>query len=288
MPELPEVEVVRLGISPFILNQKITDVIIRQRNLRLPIPSQLKKHLVGESILDVLRRGKYLLLTTAKGTLLCHLGMSGSLRLLKKSLPPQKHDHVDLLFANHCLRFNDPRRFGLFLWTSENPLHHPLLSRLGPEPLSTDLTPCYLWKKAQKRKVAIKSFLMNSQIVAGIGNIYATEVLFKAKIHPLTSASVISHEQFKTLCSSIKTILGKAIQQGGTTLRDFVNSEGKPGYFKQQLQVYGRNSQPCPLCGASLQSLRLAQRTTIFCSSCQPKANQHYNETKKRVRLHLK
>ncbi len=271
MPELPEVEVVRLGISPFVLHQKIVDVIVRQPQLRLPISPQLKKNLVGQTILEVLRRGKYLLLLTSRGALLCHLGMSGSLRLLKEASPPQKHDHVDFIFAKYCLRFQDPRRFGLLLFIKGNPFDHPLLSALGPEPFSKSFSSAYLWKKAQKRKLPIKSFLMNSKIVVGIGNIYANEALFKANIHPLTRAASLSQEQFKKLCFHIKAVLSQAIRQGGTTLKNFVSSEGKPGYFTQQLQVYGREGKPCYLCGTTLELLRLSQRASVFCPRCQPK-----------------
>jgi formamidopyrimidine-DNA glycosylase len=270
MPELPEVEVVRQGISPHILHQTIADVLIRHRRLRFPVPSQLKERLIGKPLLQISRRGKYLLLHTEDGCLLWHLGMSGSLRILKKEHPPQKHDHIDLVFSNGCyLRFNDPRRFGLVLWTEHNPLDHPLLRELGPEPLSPDFTATYLWKKAQKRKVAIKTFIMNSKMVVGVGNIYAAEALFQAKIHPLMPAQELSPEQAKDLCSQIKTILRQAIKQGGTTLKDFIKSDGKPGYFKQALQVYGRAKQPCLLCGTPLEALRLAQRTTVFCPQCQ-------------------
>ena len=272
MPELPEVEVVRLGISPHILHQKITDVIIRHPRLRFPVPARLKEHLIGKTIFAIQRRGKYLLFSTAEGTLIWHLGMSGSLRILTEATPPQKHDHIDLVFSRQrCLRFNDPRRFGSVLWTTENPLEHPLLASLGPEPLSEDFTADYLWEKARNRKVAIKNFIMNSKTVVGVGNIYAAEALFTAKLHPLKPANKVKREQFKLLCQIIQDLLGKAIKKGGTTLKDFVNSEGKPGYFKQELRVYGRGGEPCLICGTVLRSLRVGQRGTVFCPECQKK-----------------
>jgi formamidopyrimidine-DNA glycosylase len=272
MPELPEVEVVRLGISPHILHKKIADVIIRHPRLRFPVPSGLKEILLGKRILEIRRRGKYLLFLTSEGTLIWHLGMSGSLRILTEPLPPKKHDHVDLIFSKGlCLRFNDPRRFGALLWTRDNPLEHPLLATLGPEPLSEDFNADYLWKKARTRTVAIKNFVMNSKIVVGVGNIYAAEALFQAKLHPLKPANKVSREEFTKLCQIIRDILRQAIQKGGTTLKDFVNSAGKPGYFKQELQVYGRGGEPCMICKTELRALRVGQRGTVFCPRCQKK-----------------
>lgn len=270
MPELPEVEVVRLGLTPHILHQKITAVLVRQRRLRFLVPADLNKKLQGKTILTISRRGKYLLFETTAGTLIWHLGMTGSLRILTEDLPPRKHDHIDLVFANHCyLRFNDPRRFGSLLLTEAKALDHPLLAELGPEPLTQNFNPDYLWKKAQKRNLAIKNFLMNSKIVVGVGNIYAAEALFLAKLHPQTPASKLSHQQYKQLCLIIKRLLRKAIRQGGTTVKDFVNSEGKPGYFKQKLHVYGRGGLPCLDCGTKLEHIRLGQRGTVFCPHCQ-------------------
>lgn len=270
MPELPEVEVVCQGLALHLLDWTICKVIVRQRRLRFNIPSNLKDRLRGQPIQAMSRRGKYLLFTLPTGTLICHLGMSGSLRILPGLEAAQKHDHVDVIFQNHyLLRFHDPRRFGALLWTEENPMQHPLLANLGPEPLSKALSAQYLKKKAGKSKVVIKSFLMNSHIVAGIGNIYATEILFAAEIHPLTTVNQLKASQWSKLCRHIKIILRKAIRQGGTTLKDFVQSDGKPGYFKQQLKVYGRAGSPCLRCGTILQQLRIAQRGTVFCPQCQ-------------------
>jgi len=270
MPELPEVEVVRLGISPHLLHQEIADVFVRQRQLRFPVPAKLKETLRGLRILDIQRRGKYLLFSTSRGTLLWHLGMSGSLRILTTASPPQKHDHVDLIFSNHCcLRFNDPRRFGALLWTTLPPSEHPLLAKLGPEPFSADFNADYLYNKAQKRKLAVKTFLMTSTVVVGVGNIYATEALFHAAIHPLQPAGAVTHAQWRRLCTVVRRLLQQAIQKGGTTLKDFVNSAGKPGYFKQELYVYGRGGEACRVCDATLESLRVGQRGTVFCPRCQ-------------------
>lgn len=270
MPELPEVEVARQGIAPYVLHQAITDVIVRHPRLRFAIPTHLKTTLTGQQIQTVTRRGKYLLFTLPSGTLIWHLGMSGSLRILTAPSPPRKHDHVDLVFKNHhVLRFNDPRRFGALLWTAEDPLQHPLLGNLGPEPLSKAFSARYLANQAKNKKIVIKSFIMNSKIVVGVGNIYATEALFAAKIHPLTPVKQVKPAQWDRLCREIKNILRKAIRQGGTTLKDFVQSDGKPGYFKQKLKVYGRTGEACVRCGQVLEQLRIAQRRTVFCGRCQ-------------------
>lgn len=270
MPELPEVETTRAGIEPHIIQQKVTQVIVRQANLRWPIPSELKSALKNQCIQAVLRRGKYLLLKTDAGTALFHLGMSGSLRILQVGVSPQKHDHVDIQFSNKViLRLNDPRRFGALLWTIEDPFQHPLLASLGPEPLTEDFSGDYLWQKAKGRKVAIKPFIMNNEIVVGVGNIYATEALFQAQIHPKRSANQIDKERYQLLTKCIKTILRKAIKKGGTTLKDFVNSKGNPGYFQQQLKVYGRSDLPCFVCQTKLKEIRLGQRSSVFCSKCQ-------------------
>lgn len=272
MPELPEVETVKRGIIPHLVNQRIADVVIRQKQLRWPIPSYLAKNLQGQIINDITRRGKYLLLNTQKGTVIIHLGMSGHLRVLTKLEEPKKHDHFDLILDNGSLmRFNDPRRFGTILWTSDDPLTHPLLSELGPEPLSEDFNGGYLFQRAQRRNVAIKQFIMDGRIVVGVGNIYANEALFIAKIHPLTSAGKISFKQYKTLVNAIKKILSAAIESGGSTIRDFLNSSGKPGYFVQQLQVYGREGMPCKKCRKLLEEIRISDRSSVFCPACQMK-----------------
>jgi formamidopyrimidine-DNA glycosylase len=270
MPELPEVETILRGLIPHLENETIIDVIIRQHQLRWPIPLGLKNHISTQKILQLSRRGKYLLISLQKGTLIIHLGMSGSLRVLKSPPPPNRHDHVDIILANHTLiRYNDPRRFGAMLWTEESPLQHPLLKSIGIEPLDDQFTGQYLKEKTCHRRVAIKPFIMNSKIVTGIGNIYAAEALFLAGIHPNTPAGLVSQSQCDQLVQAIKQILKHAISQGGTTLKDFVNSEGKPGYFAQNLLVYGRAGLPCSKCGGKLESITLGQRSTVFCKCCQ-------------------
>lgn len=270
MPELPEVETTCRGITPHIQQQTILQVIIRQAQLRWPVPAALIAELPTQRVENISRRGKYLLLHITRGTLIIHLGMSGNLRILPSDTLAQKHDHVDILFANGvCLRFNDPRRFGCVLWTDADPAQHSLLKKLGPEPLSTDFNGAYLLQAANKHKIAIKNFIMNSQIVVGVGNIYANEALFMAGIHPKHAAGRITAEQYDHLAKAIKKILTAAIKQGGTTLRNFITSDGKPGYFKQRLKVYGRGKLPCVTCTTPLREIRLGQRSTVFCVQCQ-------------------
>ncbi len=270
MPELPEVETTRAGIAAHILNREVESVVVRQPSLRWPVPPQLKSRLTGVAVKAVLRRGKYLLLSTERGTVIIHLGMSGSLRILKSAEAPAKHDHVDIVFKGSViLRYTDPRRFGCVLWTEDEPQSHKLLSSLGPEPLSDMLDKQYLFAKSRGRSVPIKSFIMDSKVVVGVGNIYANEALFRAGIRPLQPAGKVSQQRYAKLTDAIKTVLQEAISQGGTTLRDFVGGDGKPGYFAQQLDVYGRAGQPCNRCGSVLKELRLAQRATVYCTSCQ-------------------
>lgn len=270
MPELPEVEITLRGIKPHILNQTISHVIVRHPSLRWPIEPNINQLVKEQVVQQVLRVGKYLLLKTAAGTMILHLGMSGSLRIFTTPTPPNKHDHVDIVFANHVtLRLHDPRRFGAFLWTTEDPVKHPLLTHLGPEPLSKQFSTDYLWALAQKRKVPIKSFIMNSKIVVGVGNIYANEALFDAGIHPNQAVYSIPKQKFAILVQSIKKILRKAIKQGGTTLKDFVDSTGKKGYFRVHLKVYGREKLPCLVCKTAIKEIRLGQRGTFYCPICQ-------------------
>ena len=270
MPELPEVETTRRGIEPHILGKAVQQLDIRQPRLRWPIPGQLAAQLKGKRIQQVSRRGKYLLISVNGGTLIIHLGMSGSLRVLKHNQPPGPHDHVDLRLTNGTLlRFTDPRRFGAWLWTTGNTNDHLLLAKLGPEPLSRDFNGEYMHRSAHKRKSAIKSFIMNSHVVVGIGNIYANEALFRAGIHPARAAGRISRQRYDSLVATIKQVLQEAIQQGGTTLRDFTSGDGNPGYFKQKLLVYGRTGAPCKKCGAPIKEMRLGQRSTFYCSRCQ-------------------
>jgi formamidopyrimidine-DNA glycosylase len=270
MPELPEVETTLRGIEPHLLGQRIKQLIVRQRRLRWPVPRGLEQKLSGKRIQQINRRGKYLLLSVDNGTLIIHLGMSGSLRMLTNTPAAGPHDHVDLLLDNgRCLRFTDPRRFGAWLWTDKPVGQHPLLAQLGPEPLSTAFNADYLYKRSRGRKLAVKNFVMNSRIVVGVGNIYANEALFRAGIHPARSAGRISRHRYARLVEAIKAVLADAIKQGGTTLRDFVGGEGKPGYFRQSLQVYGQRGAPCPHCATPIKERRIGQRSSFFCPVCQ-------------------
>jgi len=269
MPELPEVETSRRGISPHIVGKVFKNVIVRQPKLRWPVPDNLPALLIGQTLQNVERRGKYLLLNCANGSLLLHLGMSGNLRITNPKVAVGKHDHLDLVFADETvLRLNDPRKFGAALWT-EQPSHHPLLAVLGPEPLSADFSAEYLQQRAGSRRLPIKSLIMDSHIVVGVGNIYASESLFLAGLHPERPAGEIDLISYQRLVTAIKTVLQKAIEQGGTTLRDFTNAEGKPGYFKQALRVYGRRDQACIDCGEPIQHLKIGQRASYFCPVCQ-------------------
>lgn len=270
MPELPEVETARRGISPHILGQTVSRLVIRQYQLRWPIPGDLPEKLPSQRILRVGRRGKYLLIGTNLGTAIVHLGMSGSLRVTSAGLPPKKHDHYDIEFENDvCLRFHDPRRFGCLLWTESDPLRHPLLADLGTEPLDTGFSGAYLHQAASRRKAPVKAFIMDSRMVVGIGNIYANEALFRSAINPRRAAGKISQERYARLVNDIRAVLTEAIAQGGSTLRDFVNETGKPGYFQQTLNVYGRGGLPCSRCGKPIRSIRLSQRSTFYCPNCQ-------------------
>lgn len=269
MPELPEVETTKRGIEPHIAGQKITALVVRNPNLRWPIPDFLVSILKGNSISSVERRGKYILLWVAGGCVMVHLGMSGSIRILKQEQEPEKHDHVDFCFASGIvMRFTDPRRFGSILWQPDGE-HHELLYKLGPEPLSDNFNAEYLKQRCAGKKAAIKQVIMDSQVVVGVGNIYTTEALFLAGIDPRRAAGNISLSRLDKLVSEIKVVLSRAIRQGGTTLKDFVGGDGKPGYFKQQLNTYGRKGMPCVNCMAPLQEVRLGQRSTVFCKHCQ-------------------
>lgn len=270
MPELPEVETTRRGITPHLLGHTIREVIVRQRQLRWPVPRNLNAWLQGQRIEKIDRRGKYLLLATGTGTLIIHLGMSGSLRILPADTAPQKHDHLDIVLNNdQCLRLRDPRRFGAVLWTRDDPLQHKLLKNLGPEPLGLPFDGDYLWRRSRGRKLAIKAFIMDSKIVTGVGNIYANEALYLAGIHPRRAAGRIAQERYAQLASAIREVLEAAIRQGGTTLRDFTASDGKPGYFRQQLHVYERERQPCHQCGKALRHIVIGQRSSYYCGHCQ-------------------
>ncbi|WP_367025511.1 bifunctional DNA-formamidopyrimidine glycosylase/DNA-(apurinic or apyrimidinic site) lyase [Methylococcus sp. ANG] len=270
MPELPEVETTRRGIAPHIAGRRIVDVRVREPRLRWPVPADLAETLAGRRVGDVRRRGKYLLLDFEGGTLIAHLGMSGSFRICEPNLPPRKHDHADLVFEGAvCLRYHDPRRFGCLLWTADPPERHPLLAELGPEPLEGEFDGAHLHRLAAGRNTAVKSFIMDSHVVVGVGNIYANEALFLAGIHPGRSAGKIGLARYRNLAGRIAEVLAASIEQGGTTLRDFVNESGAPGYFQQVLRVYDRAGQPCRVCGEPIRCVRLGQRATYYCPRCQ-------------------
>ncbi|MDD1782049.1 bifunctional DNA-formamidopyrimidine glycosylase/DNA-(apurinic or apyrimidinic site) lyase [Enterovibrio sp. ZSDZ35] len=268
MPELPEVEVSRMGIKPHAEGQTVSKLDVRQPQLRWRIPDELYD-IEGQVIRAVKRRAKYLILETDIGYALVHLGMSGSLRVLPSGVPPDKHDHVDLHLATGVMiRYNDPRRFGAWLW-QPNDGAHPALEKLGPEPLTDDFTGDYLFEKSRGKRTAIKQFIMDNAVVVGVGNIYANESLFTSHIHPKRQAGQLTLEETKVLVADIKDVLATAIRQGGTTLKDFTQTDGKPGYFAQELLVYGKQGQPCPVCGSELESAKIGQRNTVFCAACQ-------------------
>lgn len=270
MPELPEVETTCAGIRPGITDNTISKVIIRNHSFRWPIDPRLPEFLKGLNVLKVERRAKYILIRLSKGTLIIHLGMSGSLSIFREPTDLKKHDHVDIVFCDGtCLRLNDPRRFGSVIYTTE-PLHqHKLFHHLGPEPLSPDFNPDYLSRQCRLKSQNIKSVIMNAQVVVGVGNIYANEALFLAGIHPEIGANKLTDAYIAALCLQIKEVLRIAIIQGGTTLKDFSSPEGKPGYFVQQLKVYGRKGQPCDNCRTILEEIRIQSRSTVFCPLCQ-------------------
>jgi len=269
MPELPEVETTCRGIAPHIIGQTITQVDIYQRQLRWPIPPAIDA-LTGAVVQNVSRRGKYILMHVPRGEAIIHLGMSGSLRVVEPEQTRRKHDHVEWIMQNNIvLRLHDPRRFGCVMWHDAHTEPHPLLSKLGPEPLGNEFTADYLFEATRKRKTAIKIFIMNSSIVVGVGNIYASESLFMAGIRPGRAAGRITRDDAARLVQSIRTVLERSIKQGGTTLRDFVNSDGAPGYFKQQLLAYGRAGEPCRSCNTLIKQKIMGQRSTFYCPTCQ-------------------
>lgn len=270
MPELPEVETARRGIEPALLGRRVTAVRVRERRLRLPVPRQLERDLPGQSIEAVERRAKYLLLRSAAGTVILHLGMSGSLRLVPERLPPEKHEHVDIVLEDGiALRFRDPRRFGLLIWTRSDPGRHVLLKNIGPEPFGPDFSGEWLHLRSRGRRTAIKPFLMDAATVAGVGNIYASEALWIAGVHPLRAAGRIALPRHERIADAVRQVLAEAITAGGTTLRDFHNELGEPGWFEQQLRVYGRDGLSCAGCGSIVRCIRQAQRATYYCIGCQ-------------------
>jgi formamidopyrimidine-DNA glycosylase len=269
MPELPEVETTRRGIAPYLIGHRVIALVIRQPRLRWPIPPVLRRKLPGQKIENVERRAKYLLVHTGAGAALLHLGMSGSLRVLPAEVPPAAHDHFDWrLDSGRILRYTDPRRFGCLLWQPPGKTHS-LLADLGPEPLSADLDGAHLWKMSRGRSAPVKTFLMDQKIVVGVGNIYAAEALFAAGIHPRRAAGSVSLARYQRLADEIKRILAHAITRGGTTLRDFISPDGVPGYFEQELFVYGREGQPCKVCRTPIRAVVLGQRSTFYCARCQ-------------------
>ena len=275
MPELPEVEITRRGIQPALVGRRVTDVIVRESRLRWPVPKNLGKNLIGQTITGVGRRGKYLLIKTALGHLIIHLGMSGSLRTIDASIPPRRHDHIDIVLdSGKCLRLRDPRRFGAVLWSSDDPLRHPLLVKLGPEPITSDIDQQvfngdYLYDRSRGRRRAVREFIMDSHIVVGVGNIYANEALFIAGIDPRRGAGRISRPRYRHLATAIADTLTRAIAAGGTTLRDFSNADGDPGYFQQTLNVYAREGENCRNCGNKIQRLVRSGRSLYYCPRCQ-------------------
>jgi len=270
MPELPEVETTRRGIAPALIGRRVTMVVVRDRRLRWPIDANLEASITNQVVRRIERRAKYLLIGFDKGTLIVHLGMSGSLRVLCADVPPQLHDHWDIqVDSGSVLRFHDPRRFGSALWTDSDPLEHKLLAKLAPEPLSDAFDADYLFRATRRRAVAIKQFIMNSQVVVGVGNIYASEALFRARIAPRRAARRITRAQATALSQAIKDVLSEAIEIGGTTLRDYVNADGIPGYFRQKLFVYERDGQSCRVCKKPVKQFVQGQRSTYWCAHCQ-------------------
>lgn len=269
MPELPEVEITRRGIEPFVLGKTITDITVRNPDLRRRVQRNIARLIVGRRVDRVTRRGKYLLLECTGGSLIVHLGMSGSLRVIEPGMPPGAHDHVDLVFGGKALRMRDPRRFGLVLWNPGDASRHPLLARLGIEPLAGEFSAGFLHRVTRGRNVGIKQLLMNASVVVGIGNIYANESLFRAGILPRTRAGRLSRERCGRLAASIRDTLLDALAAGGSSLRDFVHSDGASGYFQQRYYVYDRAAQPCRVCGTKIRVARLGQRSTFYCTTCQ-------------------
>ena len=270
MPELPEVETTRRGVLPLLGGRRVTAVQVHDRRLRQPVSPGLAGILLGQRLGSVERRAKYLLFGFERGTLLVHLGMSGSLRVVPRSAPRLPHDHVEIEFgAARVLRLRDPRRFGLVLWTVDDPATHPLLCKLGPEPLDPAFSGDYLYAGSRGRTLAVKNFVMDAHIVVGVGNIYASEALFRAGIHPARAAGRVSRARYRVLAEQAVAVLRESIEAGGTTLRDFMRNDGEPGYFSQNLQVYGRAGQACVVCDGAVTMQVIGQRSSFFCRTCQ-------------------
>lgn len=275
MPELPEVETTRRGLASAVEQRRIERAVVRHRGMRQPVPRGLERRLAGARINALSRRGKYLLFDCAQvdgktGALIVHLGMSGRLWLVDAATPPEKHDHFDLVIDNgRIVRLRDPRRFGLVLWQIGDPLAHPLLAAIGPEPLTADFDGAVLHRETRTRSAAIKLVIMDSHVVAGVGNIYANEALFHAGIDPRTPAQRVGRARCDALAAAIKQTLALAIDAGGSSLRDYVGSDGMAGNFQNHFLVYGRAGEPCARCGAIIRELRQAQRATCYCPACQ-------------------
>lgn len=270
MPELPEVETTRRGLAPWLEGAQIARVVVRAPKLRWPVPPEFADRLTGARVAALDRRAKWLLLRTDRGTALLHLGMTGCFRVLREPRAPGSHDHFDIVTsAGVTIRFNDPRRFGSVLWTEEDPALHPLIAPLGPEPLSDDFSGDYLFCRSRRRVVGIKPHLMNAHIVVGVGNIYASEALYRAGIHPARAAGRVALPRLEVLVAAVKDVLAESINVGGTTLRDFYAGDGEPGHFAPRLRVYGRPGQPCVECGALVKQIVLGQRSSFYCPRCQ-------------------
>jgi len=270
VPELPEVETTRRALADMLTGAVVARVRVHERRLRLPIAHDLGRRLRKARFTGVRRRAKYLLLDTDAGSLIVHLGMSGSIRVCPMNEPRKIHDHVEITLADHrVLRYHDPRRFGMLVFTRRDPLRHPLLAGLGPEPLGPEFGCDRLYTFARGRRIAVKSFIMDPKVVVGIGNIYASEALFDAGIDPARAAGRISRARYRRLAASIRAVLEEAIAAGGTTLRDYVGGTGEPGYFRQRLRVYGRSGEPCPRCATPLRRRVIGQRASYYCPRCQ-------------------
>ena len=269
MPELPEVETTCRGIGPALVGQCVTGVRVRNSRLRIPVPDELAQRIVGSRLHSVRRRAKYLLLDFGGGSVIIHLGMSGSLRVLSPDNAPDVHDHVDIVFGTHLLRLRDPRRFGLVTWCAGDPLAHPLLAGLGPEPLESGFDEAYLFHVTRGIRAPIKQVLMDARKVVGVGNIYASESLFRAAVHPLAPAGRIGLRRYARIAAAVRETLNDAIRAGGSTLRDYVGGDGRAGYFQQQYFVYGRVGAPCRVCATPIERRVVAQRATYWCPNCQ-------------------
>lgn len=270
VPELPEVETTRRGVRDALVGRTVAAFDLHEPRLRWPVEPALRRELVGRRVRDVRRRAKYLLLDLDGGSLIAHLGMSGSLRVMPADSPRLPHDHYDLVLdSGQCLRFNDPRRFGSLHWCTGNPAAHPLLARLGPEPLEPAFTAAHLGRLARRRRAGVKLFLMDQHVVVGVGNIYASEVLFRAGVRPRRAAGRVTAAEWARIVAAVREVLGQAIRQGGTTLRDYVNADGAPGYFRQELFVYERAGEPCRRCATPIRHCVQGQRSTYYCPGCQ-------------------